>query len=514
MPQGQTQLPRGEQWATQNVMLEGGLVLDKDLIFQGTQLPGSARTLVNFEPSLYGGYHRINGYAPFDSNQMPHGTSQIFGTIVNSVDSTVIAMQGGDTYLSVGSGWTKISGTDNHSGMGNVSWTFYSWATDRMAWCDGDPNAYPVRIEAGGVYTILNNAPKGQKFIQEFQGYLWMSDGTGSLTFSAPDNDNNYNAISGAGEINVGFNINGLGIWRGALYVFGEKRIAQITGTSSADWAVTLLTDDIGYTGIYSLQEVNGDLIFLSPDGIRTISGTARIFDRELGVISRNINPSLVGQSVNNLISVTVKTKSQYRLFQSTSSTNTSTAPGFIGTLKQQSNGSSAWEWSQTQGIALSSASSGLYNGVEIVVHGGWDGYVYQHDTGISFNGTAIQAVYQTPPLVYNDPNIRKILYKLLLDIEATGPNTLSISPVFDRGSTTISQPVAVPVSFGGGSVLWDSSAEWTEGADWDTSSPNTRVTANLIGSCFDSSIVISSTGGADYYLQAMSITYAEGARR
>lgn len=514
MPQQAQQPPRGEQWATQNVMLESGLVLDKDLIFQGTQLPGSARSLVNFESSLNGGYHRILGYTPFDTNQLPNGTAQTFGVVVNSVDSSVIAMQSGITYRSVGSGWTKISGSDTHTGMGNVSWTFYSWATDRLAWCDGDPNAYPVRIEASGAYTVLTNAPKGQKFIQEFEGYLWMSDGTGSLTFSAPDNDNDYNALDGAGEINVGFNINGLGVWRGALYVLGEKRIAQVTGTSSADWAVTLLTDDIGYTGQYSLQEVNGDLIFLAPDGIRTISGTARIFDRELGVISRNINPLLVGQSVANLVSVTVKTKSQYRLFQSTADTAGSTSPGFIGTLKQQSNGSSAWEWSQTQGISMSAASSGLYNNIELVVHAGWDGYIYTHDSGTDFNGTDIGAVYQTPPLVFSDPNIRKILYKLMLDVEATGANTISVVPVFDRGSTSVAQPNNVLVSFGGGGVLWDSAAEWTEGADWDTGSPNSRLLANLIGSGFDASIIISSNGGADYYLQALSITYAEGARR
>ena len=287
-------------------------------------------------------------------------------------------MQSGDTYRSTGSGWTKISGTDNHSGQGIVQHTHYSWATDRLAFVDGAGSSHPVRIEASGTYTILTNAPTGQKFIKEFSGYLWMSSGNSTLTYSAPQNDNDYNAGDGAGTINVGFNIVGLGVWRGALYVFGTNKIAQVTGTSSADWAVTQLADDVGMTGPYSLQEVNGDLIFMANDGLRTISGTARIFDRELGVISRPITAIIIPLISSNLSSVVVKAKSQYRIFQGTSSTSPATAQGIVGTLKLQTSGSVAWEWSTTSGILVSCAHSGLYNGAELVVHGGFDGYVYQ----------------------------------------------------------------------------------------------------------------------------------------
>lgn len=507
------QLVKGEAWATQNIMVEGGLVLDKDDVFQAMQLPGSAIGLVNFEPSLYGGYHRILGYQPFDTNAVP-GTGDIFGVVVNSVDSSVIAMRSGNTYQSTGSGWTKLNGTDTHTGMGAIGWTFYSWATDRFAWCDGDPAAHPVRIEAGGVYTVLTNAPVGQKLIQEFLGYLWMTDGTSSLTFSAPDNDNDYNAINGAGELNVGFNITALGVWRGALYVMGERRIAQVTGTSAADWVVTLLSDDIGCTGQYSLQEVNGDLVFLSSDGFRTISGTARIFDRELGVISRNINPLVVGNSVANIRSVVIKTKSQYRIFQSTNATDATTATGFIGALKQQSNGSTAWEWSQTQGIALSCASSGLYNSIELVVHGGYDGIVYEHDSGTDFNGADIAAVYQLPYLVYNDPSIRKILYKCSIHLRATGSGSLNVGALFDHSDIMVAQPITITLPFGGGGGTWDSAATWTSTVDWDTSAPDSNVKGNLVGSCFDSSFVISSLGGPDYYIKGLTIQYGVAARR
>lgn len=505
---------QGERWSTQNILVEGGLYLNKDVLFQAAQQPGSAINLVNFEPSLDGGYHRILGYVPYDTTQLPNGSSQIFGAIVNYIDSTVIAMQGGDTFISSGSGWTKINSTDNHSGMGKVDFTFYNWATNRFTWVDGDPNAYPIRIESGGAYTQLTNAPKGQKYVQEFEGYLWLSDGTASLIFSAPDNDNDYNAIDGAGDINVGFPIIGLGAWRGALYIFGEKRIAQLTGTSAADWQVTLLTDELGMIAPYTLQEINGDLVFLSSDGLRTISGTARIFDRELGVISRPINSLILPLGSTNFTSIPIRTKSQYRLFQGTESTDTATAGGILGALKQQSNGSVAWEWSETAGILVACGSSGILNGEEVVVHGTFDGYVMQQESGTTFNGTDIQAIYQTPYLIYGDPYVRKILYKLCVNTRTSGAASINVGVTYDYGLNGVSQPASQIADLSSGGSEWDDGNDWTTSSTiWDVGS-NLKSCVYLNGSGMSTSFSFTSNGGADYSIQAITAEYGQGARR
>jgi hypothetical protein len=510
----QQQQQRGEEWATQNVLMEGGLYLDRDTIFQAEQMPGSARALLNFEASLDGGYARILGYTKFDAAQLPNGAVQVFGTIANFIDSTVIAMQSGITYQGSGSGWTKISGADTHAGMGKVNWTFYSWATNRFAWCDGDPAAHPVRIETGGVYTVLTNAPVGQKYIQEFSGYLFMTAGDGTLTFSAPQNDNDYNAGDGAGTINVGFPIVGLGVWRGALYILGQNKISQLTGTSAADWTVTPLTDDVGMVAPYTLQEVNGDLIFLSQDGIRTISGTARIFDRELGVISRPINTGLIPMGASNWTSLPIRDKSQYRIFQGTSSTDPTTAAGVIGTLKLQTNGSTAWEWTETAGILVACASSGLINNVETVVFGNWDGYVYKMESGEDFSGTAIQALYRTPYLIFNDANIRKIMRKIMVNTKASGATTINLGLVFDTASAQAMSPPNTVITLSGGGGAWDEGLLWDDGVHvWDIFS-DARIVANLSGSGFNCSLSFTSNGGSHYSITGYSLQYSIGARR
>ena len=45
------------------------------------------------------------------------------------------------------------------------------------------------------------------------------------------------------------------------------------------------------------------DLLFLSPDGLRTIAGTVRIGDVELGTVSRPIQPTIksIAANIDNL---------------------------------------------------------------------------------------------------------------------------------------------------------------------------------------------------------------------
>lgn len=68
---------------------KGGLISNLSSLQQGLQLPGSARTLKNFECSIEGGYRKILGYEKYDSNLIPsfgapkvHGGSQSGSSLV------------------------------------------------------------------------------------------------------------------------------------------------------------------------------------------------------------------------------------------------------------------------------------------------------------------------------------------------------------------------------------------------------------------------------------------------
>ena len=60
-----------DAWQTYPIEFRGGLITNLSPLQQGTQAPGSARILRNFEPSVEGGYRRIEGFDKYDSNIIP-----------------------------------------------------------------------------------------------------------------------------------------------------------------------------------------------------------------------------------------------------------------------------------------------------------------------------------------------------------------------------------------------------------------------------------------------------------
>jgi hypothetical protein len=68
-------------WETYPFEFRGGLISNLSPLQQGTQAPGSARLLKNFEPSVDGGYMRIEGYNKYDSVFVPaYGNPKVQGS--------------------------------------------------------------------------------------------------------------------------------------------------------------------------------------------------------------------------------------------------------------------------------------------------------------------------------------------------------------------------------------------------------------------------------------------------
>jgi hypothetical protein len=66
---------------------------------------------------------------------------------------------------------------------------------------------------------------------------------------------------------------------------------------------VSSVTRDIGCINGETIQEFAGDLIFLGPDGLRTVAGTAKIGDVELGTISSNVQ-SIFDDNITNAVCI------------------------------------------------------------------------------------------------------------------------------------------------------------------------------------------------------------------
>ena len=70
------------------------------------------------------------------------------------------------------------------------------------------------------------------------------------------------------------------------MIVFCENSIHKLINIDdSQNVAIVSIAENVGCLSGYSIQEIGGDLVFLAPDGIRTVAGTARIGDVELGTV-------------------------------------------------------------------------------------------------------------------------------------------------------------------------------------------------------------------------------------
>jgi len=429
-----------------NVNCEGGLVLDQSIF---VMKPGEATTLQNFEPDVQGGYAKILGFEKFDTNALS-GSGIVLG-ISTYKNQFVVAARGANVQFSSGSGWTNIA--TNRTSAGRYSFVTYDFdGTENLAMADGVNDA---AIWDGSSYVTITASAGGTKptapdIVQEFKGHLFfggMSNSPHTVKFSAPFNENDFSAASGAGEIAFGSDVVSLKPFREALIIFCKNEIYKLIGSSSADFQIQPITRNIGCLSHFTIQEIGGDLIFLAPDGLRTVAGTERIDDIELGTISKQVQPrlnALSSNQISNLSSHTIKSKSQYRMYFPTTSGTESNMTGLIGVLKRNAqSGQIGWEYSDIKGIKPSIAASGFISNVETILHGDYDdGFVYKQESGRDFDGTAISATYRTVDYTMGDVGRRKNMQRIIINYIGTGTvKDVDMNLEYDYGDILLPSP-------------------------------------------------------------------------
>ena len=514
--------------------------------------PGIAVELMNFEVDPDGGYRRINGFTDYGggSTARPNSSNAVLG--IKTYADGVIVCSGTNIYFSNdGATWLQINRASVHSSGDN-----YSTFTGRSALARTGQGQCSISVYEGG------DSPYGEVVICDGanEPYYFYMTGTGNLntrTFFAKEitvnsteaptastihsnhlvvggTSENPNTVyfshtyevdnfsgSGAGSIELADKIVGLKSFRGDCIIFCQNsihKLSNIEDTSNA--AVTPITKNVGCLSQFSIQEIGGDLVYLSPDGVRTLAGTARIGDVELSSVSRNIQRIIsdISRNINTftITSVVLRNKSQYRLYYNNSSNGPAVSKGIIGTFTGQ-----GFEWSECQGIeAIAIDSDFLNNGVEQILHGDGDGYIYNHDTGNSFihagSAANIHARYQTPYLDFGDMGTRKTIQYVKLsatpDKFAVGFSQPKLQVLFDFEDTNIQQPPIYDLP------VIRSAAEFGVSLFNDAyfgSADNPLIRQTVQGSCYSSNYKISSEDQlSPYTINGLYINYVPVGRR
>ena len=446
------------------VSLSGGLILDRD---DFSMPPGAATELQNFEPSIQGGYRRLTGSAKFDSNQVD-SSNTILG--VKIFNSGVLAAAGSVLKFSTGTGWGSSIATRTSAGRYKFD-DFNFTNTPKVIMVDDVNNAATYD---GTTYTLLNatGAPSDPASVQIFRDHAFfagMSTNPQEIVFTAPFNEADFTAANGAGSIKVDTNIVALKVFRDALFIFGKDKIYQLRGTSIADWQVSPVTRTLGCADGFSVQEIGGDLLFLSPDGLRTIAATERIGDIELGSVSKPIQKRIQDIGFDNITSVILRNKSQYRLFYPTTGGGAADSRGILATLKRTQQGI-GYEFADLKGLKPSAADSGFISNTEYIIEGGYDGYVRRQESGDTFDGDNVVAVYRSPDLSLGDAGLRKLMQRVILNYEVEGTVDAQLRVRYDSDSRDVPQPTYFDIASPGGIAIYGSSSSTYGNAVYDSS--------------------------------------------
>ena len=318
--------------------------------------------------------------------------------------------------------------------------------TEKIAIVDGlnEPALYD-----DSTFTVLLDAPTdviGATFVAEVKNHLFFAKGT-TLTFTAPYTDTDFTVANGSGNINVGGRITALTVFRQQLIIFTENSIHQLTGSTIADFSLQPITTDIGCIDSDTVQEIGGDVMFLGPDGLRLLSGTDRIGDFGLAVVSKTIQSTMTGfvSSNTSFTSCVIREKSQYRILGYNNNITQENAQGILAT-QFAPQGGEGMAWAETRGIRAYVADSDYNQNVEVVLFANDDGYLYQMESGNSFDGINIQTTFATPHLPISDPRKRKTFYKLFLYTDPQGSVAFDVSLKLDFDSQGTIQPAPISI--------------------------------------------------------------------
>ena len=451
----------------------GGLIKSSNSI-DLLKTPGAARELKNFEVSIEGGYRRINGFAKFggaNSTQPTGGVATVLGVmpyadgVIAVVGTSIYFSQDGITWIQInrssvagaGDNYSTFTGRSvlTRTGQSQASFSIFEGPTydyGQLIISDGANKPYSFRMEGTGALNtrtffaeeITVSSTKGVKYITLHDKHLiaaGVEDNLDTVYYSQVNDPTSFTG-SGSGAITISDQIVGIKGFRTDLFIFCKSSIHKLININDADnVAIVPVAENVGCLSGYSIQEIGGDLIFLAPDGLRTIAGTARIGDVELGTISKAIQPLItdIATAINTFIisSMVLREKSQYRLFYTNTGASAVAQRGIIGTLRPD-----GFQWAETRGLEVTEVGSGFdSNIVEKYYHGSTSGYIYEHDSGYNFDGDAILARYSTPDYDYGDLGTLKTLHYLKVSASAEGIVEPDVQVRFNYGDPLHPQP-------------------------------------------------------------------------
>ena len=440
-------------------------------------------------------------------------TSTTFTGVTRAVSSTAAAHSKLDV---VSESWT-VRDTGRTSAA-KYHFERYNFDGNEKIICVDGVNAPVIFNTSMSAADVSDSSVAGATVVAAYRNHMFYggkSTTPQEVVFSEPFNEDGFTSGQGAGSIKVDDTVVALKVFRDSLFIFCENRIFKLTGSTSSDFSVQPVTRNIGCINSFTVQEFAGDLIFLGPDGLRTVAATARIGDTELGTISKNIQ-TVFDENISDagsFDSVVIPDKTQYRIFFTKDGQGQSLSKGAICVLKKE-----AFEFSETRGIQVACTDTFVEAGDVIVLHGDTTGYIQRQESGNDFDGTAILGRYRSPDMSFGDSGIRKHMQRVIINYKPEADIDADLILRYDNEDTNSARPANYPLDTANvaaqyGSAIYSTESSTTQFVYGGPTQPLVRQPVE--GSGFSVALKVEDGGAtAPYSLKGFQLEYQLGARR
>jgi len=440
-------------------------------------------------------------------------TSTTFTGVTRAVSSTAAAHAKLDV---VSESWT-VRDTGRTSAA-KYHFERYNFDGNEKIVCVDGVNAPVIFNTSMSAADVSDSSVAGATVVAAYRNHMFYggkSTTPQEVVFSEPFDEDGFNSGQGAGSIKVDDTVVALKVFRDSLFIFCESRIFKLTGSSSSDFSVQPVTRNIGCINSFTVQEFAGDLIFLGPDGLRTVAATARIGDTELGTISKNIQ-TVFDENISDagsFDSVVIPDKTQYRIFFTKDGQGQTLSKGAICVLKKE-----AFEFSETRGIQVACTDTFVESGNVIVLHGDTTGFIQRQESGNDFDGTAILGRYRSPDMSFGDSGIRKHMQRVIINYKPEADIDADLILRYDNEDTDSARPANYPLDTANVAAQYGSATYSTQGSatQFVYGGPTQPLVRQPVeGSGFSVALKVEDGGTtAPYSLKGFQLEYQLGARR
>jgi len=312
-----------------------------------------------------------------------------------------------------------------------------STATKKMYGADGVNKAFEfdgtnyIPIRTG----MTTDAPT---HVIEHRGNLYLSF-LGSAQYSGVGDPYAWTVVLGAGEIATGEYITGFqtqsgGAANASLAIYTEGRTYMLYGTpGAAGFELIPSTDDIGAFA-FTMQSIGNDTLSLGNRGIQRLKTTQAFGNFEYASVSHLIQPLMTSKRGLQTCATTLKARNQYRVFFND---NTAVTVGLTG---DKINGLMPLDYGMPVRCVCTAE---VADGSEVTMFGSDDGYVYQDNSGTSFDGDPITSWIRFPFSNAKSPRVEKQYRSAILELVVEGYAQIDVTYDLGYGTLDVAQGVA-----------------------------------------------------------------------